>query len=559
MAGSRLGASLARCVDGDGLATLPAVSFTEHSSEGTTVHVRRRGAWLALLLTAWLAFPVAAQEASAVAQPRRGRGIEAIVAAALDEGLAAGLTTPEAISEAAREYREADRERLAAIDPGLPAALDELEAESEATLAAYIDEVLAGLEPEASPAPSVEPSPEASLAPEGRAGRAFLAAAVPRVPEPDRVFDQGGSYLSAVGQVTGMVEAFVGTPSPTRARRAIRPPRSSGVGPVSRSAAHANATRSRSASRSRRRIGPEPHARPATHHGHRRRRGHVIVDVCPDKDGTVVATATTSATVDAAGNGLSYRVVADADDRALATVDDEANVSSVAHSGSMSRHATGDRAVFASGGEGDAESHLAGTAEWTSDGSGHATSPTSVDVETAQGGNEADVRAWVLTRALAGALTDSAIKAAARVWRGGRCLELKADPPGKTVEPGSDTDIEVTIHQKAYDDEVERDVTATLDGTEEISPARPRPCPGDVHLHGDIRARGRGHDHVEVGLEPRHRQGAIRDLSRRVAATARHRRDRHLQAGRGHGQGDVEGAGPRGSHRHRRSARDRPV
>ena len=166
----------------------------------------------------------------------------------------------------------------------------------------------------------------------------------------------------------------------------------------------------------------------------------VIVDVCPDEDGTVVATATTSATVDAAGNGLSYRVVADADDRALATVNGQANVSSVAHSGPISRHATGDRAVFSSGGEGDAESHLTGTAEWTSDGSGNATVPTSVEVETAEGGNEADIRAWVLTRAMAGALTDGAIKAATRVWRGGRCLELKADPPGKTVEPGSRTE-----------------------------------------------------------------------------------------------------------------------
>ena len=61
----------------------------------------------------------------------------------------------------------------------------------------------------------------------------------------------------------------------------------------------------------------------------------VIADVCPDEDGTVVVTATTHATVDVMGNGLTYRVVADADDRALATVNDDAQVASVAHSGGI--------------------------------------------------------------------------------------------------------------------------------------------------------------------------------------------------------------------------------
>ena len=149
----------------------------------------------------------------------------------------------------------------------------------------------------------------------------------------------------------------------------------------------------------------------------------VIVDVCPDEDGTVVATATTSATVDAAGNGLGYRVVADADDRAVATVNGQANVASVAHTGSMRRHATGDRAVFASGGEGSAESHLEGSTSWTTDGAGSA-GPSSVEVQVAEGANDADLRAWALTRALAASLTDQAIAAAAKVWRGGRCLEL---------------------------------------------------------------------------------------------------------------------------------------
>ena len=117
-----------------------------------------------------------------------------------------------------REVRDADRERLAAIDPGLPAALDELEAETEAELAEWLVSVLPSPEPEASPGPSplADASPAPSPSSVGRAGHAFLAAAGPRVPDRDRVFDQGGSYLSAVGQVVGMVEEFVGNAKPDK-------------------------------------------------------------------------------------------------------------------------------------------------------------------------------------------------------------------------------------------------------------------------------------------------------------------------------------------------------
>jgi hypothetical protein len=210
----------------------------------------------------------------------------------------------------------------------------------------------------------------------------------------------------------------------------------------------------------------------------------VIVDVCPDEDGTVVATATSSASVDAAGNGLAYQVRAEADDRALATVNGEAYVASVAHSGSMSRHATGDRAVFASGGEGSAESHIVGTARWTAGPDGDPTSPTTIEVDIADGANDADVRAWVLTRALAGTLTGDAIKAAEQVWRGGRCLELKPDPPGRTVAPGSETDITVKIEHKAYDEEVERPIRATFAGVERAEPLQtPVDAPADFIYH----------------------------------------------------------------------------
>jgi hypothetical protein len=396
-----------------------------------------------------------------------------VLARALDAALT-GLTSPEAVSEAARKLVAIDRERLAAIDPDLPAALDELEAESEAELSAWLATVLPSPEPETSAEPSSleEFSPAPSPAAQGHGGLAFLAAAGPRVPDAARTLDQGGSYLSSVGQVAGAVSDFVAQTKPDK--DSSRDPSSPFVQGNTRFEVHSARVRdvvtfgiTLSETYSVPSRTPDQPPISVTDSGE----AIVIVDVCPDEDGTVVATATTSATVDAAGNGLSYRVVADAEDRAVATVNSRANIASIVHTGSMSRHATGDRAVFASAGEGIAESHLVGTTSWTSDASGTATGPASVDIQVADGANEADIRAWALTRALAAALTDTAVTAGPRVWRDGkRCLELKADPPGKEVEQGSETEITVTIHHTAYDDEIERDVTAMLEGTEEIDP-----------------------------------------------------------------------------------------
>jgi hypothetical protein len=425
-----------------------------------------------LLVVALLApvLPAGAQgpSPSPVPSPAPSPAIETLVAEVLAGGLAS-LTTPGAVSDAGRELVALDRERLAAIDPGLPAALDELEAGTEAELAAWLETVLPSPESLGSPAPSplaaASPDAGASPAPEG-AGRAFLAAVGPPLLDPERVFDQGASYLASVGQVAGMVSEYVAAAKPDKL--SSRDP----AAPFVRGSTRFEVRNARV--RDTLTIGitiAETYEIPSRTPGQPpitvsdAGEATVIVDVCPDEDGTVVATATTSATVDAAGNGLTYRVVADADDRALATVDGEANVASVAHTGSMSRHATGDRAVFASGGEGSAESHLEGSTSWTTDGAGSA-GPSSVEVEVADGANEADIRAWALTRALAASLTDGAISAAATVWRGGRCLELVPDPPGQEVDPGSETTITVKIEHKAHDEEVERPIRATFAGVE---------------------------------------------------------------------------------------------
>ena len=441
------------------------------------------------------AAPAAGQAPSPSPSAVPSPGLDAVLADALDVELT-GLTSPEAVSEAARELVALDRERLAAIDPGLPAALEERDAATEGDLAAWLATVLPPPEAEASPAPSplAGPSPAASGAPEGRSGSAFLAARGPRVPDHGRTFDQGGSYLSSVGQVAGMVAEYVASTKPDKGssrdpaapfvrgdtRFEVRNARVRDTVTIGLTISETYEVPSRT---------PGQPAITVTDSGE----ATVIVDVCPDEDGTVVATATTSATVDAAGNGLGYRVVADADDRAVATVNGEANVASVAHSGTASRHATGDRAVFASGGEGSAESHLEGSTSWTTDGSGGAASPASVEIGVADGANEADIRAWVLTRALAASLTDQAITAAAQVWRGGRCLELKPDPPGQVVDPGSETGITVTIEHKAYDEEVERPIRATFAGVEGVEPLEtPVEAPADFTFRAANEPRTEG-------------------------------------------------------------------
>ncbi len=90
---------------------------------------------------------------------------------------------------------------------------------------------------------------------------------------------------------------------------------------------------------------------------------------------------------------------------------------------------------------------------------------------TAEGVDARDLRSAFTSGAFTAALVDAAIDAAARVWKDGRCLELVVEPPGKEVDPGSETEITVTIEHKAFEDEIKRDIRATaLEGTEKVEP-----------------------------------------------------------------------------------------
>jgi hypothetical protein len=136
---------------------------------------------------------------------------EAIAAEVFDQAAA----SPEALIAAARAA-EIERSGATEIDPGVPAALAELEAEAAEELSASFAEALplvATLDT-ASPAPSPDgslaPSPDTPAAPapeasaSAEAGRlTFLAATRPGPPAGERRFDQGGSYLSSIGEVLG--------------------------------------------------------------------------------------------------------------------------------------------------------------------------------------------------------------------------------------------------------------------------------------------------------------------------------------------------------------------
>ena len=257
-----------------------------------------------------------------------------------------------------------------------------------------------------------------------------------------------------------MVAEYVCNAKPDKGSSREPAPHSCAGTPASRSATPACATPSRSGSQYLGDVSvpsstPDQPAIAVTDGGE----ATVIVDVCPDEDGTVVATATTSATVDAAGNGLSYRVVADADDRALATVNGQAEVASVAHARSWAATRPGAGSVLGRRGRG---CRVAPRGHRRVDRGrlGRRDPPTSVEVVTAEGGNEADIRAWALTRARGGAHRQGH-QAASRVWRGGRCLELKCRTAGQDRGAGLADRDQGHDRQKAYDDEVEREVTAT--------------------------------------------------------------------------------------------------
>jgi hypothetical protein len=191
------------------------------------------------------------------------------------------------------------------------------------------------------------------------------------------------------------------------------------------------------------------------------------VDTCPDDGGTVTISANASGTYDVMGEGLAYHATLDTRDVATVTVGPDAEISGRDHVLTVRGSATGDRPAFV-GGEGATDSQLDASLTWSGTLSGAA---PEVSVTTAEGVDARDLRSASTGGAFTAALVDAAIDAASRVWKDGRCLELVVEPPGKEVDPGSETEITVTIEHKAFEDEIERDVRATtLEGTEKVEP-----------------------------------------------------------------------------------------
>jgi hypothetical protein len=191
------------------------------------------------------------------------------------------------------------------------------------------------------------------------------------------------------------------------------------------------------------------------------------VDTCPDDGGTVTISAIASGTYDVVGEELGYHATLDTRDKATVTVGPDAEISGRDHVLTVRGSATGDRPAFL-GDEGAADSQLDASLTWSGTLSG---ATPEVSVTTADGVDAGDLRSASTGGAFTAALVDAAIDAAARVWKDGRCLELVVEPPGKEVDPGSETEITVTIEHKAFEDEIERDVRATaLEGTEKVEP-----------------------------------------------------------------------------------------
>jgi hypothetical protein len=171
------------------------------------------------------------------------------------------------------------------------------------------------------------------------------------------------------------------------------------------------------------------------------------VDACPDEDGTITVTANASGTYDVIGDDLAYHASLDTREAATATVDAAAELAGREHSLTVRGSATGDRPAFA-GGDGAVDSSLAAAATW----SGDTGTPPQVSITTAEGVDARDLRASFFGGFATAALVDMAIDAAETVWQDGRCLELVVEPPGKRVDPGSETEITVTIEHKAFDE-----------------------------------------------------------------------------------------------------------
>ena len=320
-------------------------------------------AFVAAILGLALLAPVGVPAQEPSPSPSSGRGPAATVDPALADAVElalAELAAPDALAVAAAEIAAADRDALTAIDPDLPAILAELQARADEDFATFLESVPL-------PEPADEPGsgePDASPAPEGRSRITFLSVVGPRLPDHARRLDQGASYLNAAGQISGWVDSFVGDSRPDKRSTSEAPQtyartRNEAVGDITaaRSTRYVlRASRDRdllllsvelseSYSIPSRTAGQPPIAVSDA--------GEVTlrVDVCPEEDGTATASVETSATVDAAGNGLTYRVDATARDTAVATVTDQADISTIDHAGDGRRVASGDVRAF-SGGEG---------------------------------------------------------------------------------------------------------------------------------------------------------------------------------------------------------------
>jgi hypothetical protein len=296
---------------------------------------------------------------------------------------------------------------------------------------------------------------------------AFLAAVV-RAQHDDQRLAQGGSYLSSIGQVLGYASRLIGDFQPSKGSGSgTAEPLRSGGGSYRIDVAFDRDTLTLIIGATERYTvpGTSPESPPfeVTDTGSTT----LQVDTCPDEDGTIVVTANASGTYDVVGEGLSYHASLDTNDHANVTVNDDAEIAGREHALTVRGSAVGDRPAFA-GGAGAVDSQLQGTLTW----SGEASAPgaPSVDLTTAEGVDARDLRSAFTGGAFTAALVDAAINAAAIVWQDGRCLELEVDPPGMTVDSGSETEITVKIMHKAFDEEVERDVEATLEGTEEVDP-----------------------------------------------------------------------------------------
>ncbi len=189
------------------------------------------------------------------------------------------------------------------------------------------------------------------------------------------------------------------------------------------------------------------------------------VDTCPDDDGTVRVTANAAGTYDLVGGGVAYHTTLDTRDVAVATVDHAAELAGWKHELTVRSTASGERPSSA-GGLGSLDARLDGSAAWA----GKTGSDPEVTLTDTTGVDERHVRASFFGGFATASIVDAAIEAAETVWRSGRCLELEVEPPGKRVDPASDTEITVTLQHKAFDEEVKRDIEATLDGPERIAP-----------------------------------------------------------------------------------------